>query len=382
VNDPTSSDVGDNEESAALSIGAILRNHRETAGLTVQDVAARLRLDIETIRILEASRFEELAASAYVRGYIRNYARLFGVEAEPLIRQFNTGASAPPAVRPYAESRPPTQASSSDSLVKAVTYAVIAILVLLLMIWWQTQFRDKSEPASEQQSGAPDATIMAPPKQPPQLAPTPRPEFSPDADLPASTEDLPPVPDPQAAPDGDSSENAGVTFLGSEAPANSAEQPGNVLLESPAPIIDSGAGVDGLPGDIPSSVATTFAINMQLEPNLPAGMLVIKTRAEAWVEVYDANEKQLHYNLVSPGRRLTLTGARPFRLRLGNSPEVVVQYQGTILDLTPFSTGGIARFHVGAEIGPTVSSTVAPSAARAARQPRASSVASSSAVND
>ena len=60
----------------AAGYGARLAAQRERAGLSVTDVAATLRLHPNQVRAIEQEDLTRLPALAYVRGFIRSYARV------------------------------------------------------------------------------------------------------------------------------------------------------------------------------------------------------------------------------------------------------------------------------------------------------------------
>ena len=117
--------------------GARLREAREAAGITVEKVATSLLLDSDTIRALEADAFDRLPAPTFVRGYLRGYARVVGLPAGPILEMYNRrGFEPPPLATGVSES---SQAHTSDTAVRVVTYAVAAVLVVLVALWWHSQ---------------------------------------------------------------------------------------------------------------------------------------------------------------------------------------------------------------------------------------------------
>src|SRR5580658_10982288 len=65
------------------SPGARLAVARKTAGMSTNEVAERLHLNLETLEGLESGRLESLGASVYARGHLKRYAELVHVpEAE------------------------------------------------------------------------------------------------------------------------------------------------------------------------------------------------------------------------------------------------------------------------------------------------------------
>ena len=117
--------------------GARLREAREAAGITVERVATSLLLDSDTIRALEADAFDRLPAPTFVRGYLRGYARVVGLPAGPILEMYNRrGFEPPPLATGVSES---SQAHTSDTAVRVVTYAVAVVLVVLVALWWHSQ---------------------------------------------------------------------------------------------------------------------------------------------------------------------------------------------------------------------------------------------------
>lgn len=67
------------------SVGAALSAVRLARGLSVEDVAGRLRLKVAQIEAIEADRFGLFPGHVFARGYVRSYARLLGVDEAPML---------------------------------------------------------------------------------------------------------------------------------------------------------------------------------------------------------------------------------------------------------------------------------------------------------
>ena len=65
--------------------GQRLRKAREGAGLTIDDVAARLHMPGRVVRSLEAEDWSRLGAPVFVRGQVRSYSRLLGLTTAPMM---------------------------------------------------------------------------------------------------------------------------------------------------------------------------------------------------------------------------------------------------------------------------------------------------------
>src|ERR1700688_4979804 len=61
--------------------GARLARARERLGLSVVQVAAKLRLDVRTVSALESGAYAEVGAAVFVRGFLKRYAELVGESA-------------------------------------------------------------------------------------------------------------------------------------------------------------------------------------------------------------------------------------------------------------------------------------------------------------
>lgn len=88
---------------APLSAGAQLRAAREAAQLTVDDVAQQLKLARRQVLAIENDEFAALPGPTFVRGFIRNYARLLRIDAAPLLEAGNLIA---PATAPIQQLAP------------------------------------------------------------------------------------------------------------------------------------------------------------------------------------------------------------------------------------------------------------------------------------
>lgn len=63
-----------------------LSQARQAQHLTTADVARRLKLSVWQVEALESGRYEQLPGPIFVRGFIRNYARLLKLDADELVR--------------------------------------------------------------------------------------------------------------------------------------------------------------------------------------------------------------------------------------------------------------------------------------------------------
>ena len=117
--------------------GAYLRKAREEAETSVDKVATALLLNASTVEALEADAYERLPAPTFVRGYLRGYARVLGIPSRPVLEMYDRQGFEPPPLS--TDVTEPTQAHTSDAVVRIVTYAVAVVLVVLVALWWHSQ---------------------------------------------------------------------------------------------------------------------------------------------------------------------------------------------------------------------------------------------------
>lgn len=77
--------MSDMERGRLLMPGERLRLGREALGLSEADIAARMHLSMSYIRALESDDYKRLPEGAFVRGYIKNYAKLVNLPADELV---------------------------------------------------------------------------------------------------------------------------------------------------------------------------------------------------------------------------------------------------------------------------------------------------------
>lgn len=87
-------------ESEARTAGLLLRAARAQAGLGLEQVAERLHLLPAVVSALEADDYACIRNATFVRGYLRNYSRLLGLDAEEVLRCHAARQAPPPRSEP------------------------------------------------------------------------------------------------------------------------------------------------------------------------------------------------------------------------------------------------------------------------------------------
>jgi cytoskeleton protein RodZ len=348
-------------------LGNTLRQAREARGISLEEVAARLRLAARVVRDIEAGAFEHLPAATYARGYLRAYANFVGIKAEPLLSAYDQYADQPPEINPYASS-PQPQVRATDLPMRVVTYVIAAAILGSAGIWlWQTQKLSSLESLSMPKWGAesgsttpvtvdtplqssvahadntaaPSASAVATPAAPPGLPTSTLANVNTGAALAPQTAEVQPTPVPTS----------------NEAPVPSDTAAAATVATSPSAsatsTVEAAVAANGMKavpaqGEIPYATSPATNVSDVAGATAPTGqhVLTFECAEDSWLEVYDSENKRLYYNIAKVGSRVAVQGLLPYHVKVGNSPAVMVNYEGHPLDMTAFTQGSVARFQV------------------------------------
>ena len=182
-----------NSEAQPFSVGAALHEARTRLGLSVADVANRLKFAPRQIEALEADDFAHLPEITFVRGFVRSYARLLQIDPAPLLAAL-PGAQAQPAPLPakvLAEVPFPSASSARRVNIIWLAAALIVAAAIGLFAWLHGNVPDAARaPQAAKQAvparlpasavpdlPAPEPAMTAPPPMAasavPQAAPSP-----------------------------------------------------------------------------------------------------------------------------------------------------------------------------------------------------------------
>lgn len=296
--------------------GSALREARDKAGLSVADVANTLKVTESTVEALEDERYEELPPQPYIRGYVRRYARLVGLDAGPLTAGFDI-VEADPVVHAVVPRSPWASFADFSRQSWGVVYGSIVLVFVILIggaLWWAWPGGNAEQAAPETEAAADPglgdsepafADDPLPAVDEPVVVSTPRVEPDPALDsalvLPATPE--PPAPLPLTA--------------GPSEPE---------VIDVDAVADGTATGEDGLA----QSDVITFVFE-----------------SECWVEVRDRDDDLVHGDLGRGGETVAVRGEAPFSILVGNAAVVDISFNGEPVALDSTAPGEVARLVVG-----------------------------------
>lgn len=292
----------------AQDFGALIRARREAKGLSVEEIAARIKLSARALRSIEEGVLDGLPHAVYARGFVRSYGASVGLSEEEL----NEGLSAifPSAMFDEANPQPGPIDRERNSKGKGGMDRLLAMCIVLVLLvlpigagWFVvTQYGDDimalikrtfsaSQPGAKTETSAPAVSAA--------VSGTERPgNITRQAQSPA----------PQAAATA-ARENPYVP------PAADAIAPASVASAAPAPQQNA---------TTPLNAAAAAVADL-----VPAGdkAVVVEANANCWVKATADGAE---------GRRVTVkageTSVFPFKktlvITLGNSGGVQLHYNG------------------------------------------------------
>ncbi len=269
--------------------GGVLSAERRRRGFSVADIASQLFLTEAQITALEADDYDQFPAAIFVTGYIRNYARLLDLPADPLVELFNAqNRQSVPKLDRVNRTASTVSKSNMPPLDPRFIGGAVAVIVLILLLWWGMS-------SDEEATVVIDDTAMV------------------DSD----SAIVPPLP----------AKDPFVTPIEPIAP--------EVTTPAPKTITPATVGKEAADDVEAESVLETAT---EIEPEFSA---------ESWVEITDANGRRVMFGLGKPGQTRALSGSAPFNILLGNSPAVTMTYNGEPFDQSRLARGKVARFTLG-----------------------------------
>ncbi len=272
----------------AKSPGRALSEAREARNLSLAEVAQQLKLSASQVAALEADAYDRLPGPVFVRGFVRNYARLMELDADELVESVglpHETVQARAAV-PFSRDIPfPEQRKT-----RWMPYAIALLVLAGTVVGFELFF------------SMPDAVMVS--------------TVSPN------------VPPARVAPPAMPSTPAKAVTV--ESPSQSAPLPQNEVVAAP------------LFGAVIVQVSEPTPAPAQKKTGIAELHFVFET--PSWIEVRDSNDRILFSQLNPAGTEQHVQGRAPLSLVVGNAQGVRLTYNGQAFDLAPHTRVQVARF--------------------------------------
>lgn len=155
--------------SELAAFGEDLRKEREIRGISLKEIADATKISKRFLEALERNDHKTLPAPVFTRGFVREYARYVGLNAEELVNRYNFAAAnddrieKPPTVAKYPEQlprditpKPPAKRGipAFSSWNGNAIFALVIVIALGAVAYWAVQNK-----RGAQEAEIPDAPI-------------------------------------------------------------------------------------------------------------------------------------------------------------------------------------------------------------------------------
>lgn len=121
------------QQAAAISLGTQLRTGREARGLSMGEVADRLKLSLKQLAAIEDGDFSRLPGAPFARGFVRSYARFLELDDDSVLARLDACV---PLNRPQARAEAvPLPAAAPRSLALPASLGLLLLLGAAWLLW-------------------------------------------------------------------------------------------------------------------------------------------------------------------------------------------------------------------------------------------------------
>ncbi len=290
--------------SGAGAAGAVLLSERRRQGLSLGDISRQLKLSVRQIEALERDDYSAYKGPVFIHGFLRNYAKLLGLDPEPLIRA--TDLMLNPPIVPAATPREPEQLQPVRADKQKRIWWPVAGVVLLVGIALSVYFGGRRAPDAAR--GTPTIAASEAPASVPKIAT----ETKTGAGLKVRSEPKP----------------------GVESAAKLAAKPETKIetKTKPKPMTESVERRLALEQGAAVAAESTgrVTVRMIFEQN-------------SWVEIKDRAGNTIFGQLNPAGSRRSVTGEAPLTVVVGNAAGVRLFQGEKSVDLGPHTRVDVAR---------------------------------------
>ena len=338
------------------SLGAKLREAREHLGFSVEDVAAQIKFAPRQIEALEADDFKHLPEPAFLRGFVRSYAKILNLDAQPLLAALPQEKTAAPELTPASVNvpYPVDNTSQIQNLVLLGAALLLAVIAVGFSVWHFTtplrqttgaklespaplpvQKQVVSEPLDQEQS-------VAAPSGP---AETKRQSSAAVEEKPQSTAAVEPKRKPSPTVE-EKPQSTAVAEPKRQSTVTAAQSP---VRATKTKAVATAAQSSVQPAKTRAAQATPKTqadesgnIN---DTEGPTTMLRLVFDEESWAEITDKDGKTISSQINPRGSELNVRGHLPMSLVIGHAATTHLYKDGEPVDLTRYihSSSEVAR---------------------------------------
>ncbi|UQV22186.1 cytoskeleton protein RodZ [Vibrio sp. J383] len=292
----------------AIEAGTLLKNKRESLGLTQKQISDRLKLRVTLIQQIEENQFESDQVATFMRGYIRSYAKYVNLDEKVVLNALHHSGDAQHQEQEMLSFSRKTKTEKHNSRIMLLTWSIFAVIVGISSLWWwQNQQQDTLSQSLANTESSEELVV----------------EESLDPEL-TSLEVIEAEQNTETSP---VTENSDELTEMSSAEGSVTLDPVEVLEEAPEA----------------ADVASVTAEPETVAPEAVVNELVMQFSADCWIQVKDASGKTLSTGIKKAGQTLNLSGTAPYKVILGAPEGVSMTFASEPVDLSGYTSGKVAR---------------------------------------
>jgi cytoskeleton protein RodZ len=359
-----------------MTVGLRLQRARLEKNLSQLQVAEKLFLTTQIIEHLDDGAYHLIQKRAFIRGYIRAYARVVGLDGGALVAAYDAevGTEEPSSQEPTILMNAEDPSLTKNPVFRAGALGLAALVVVIIFVWAIMSGESDHPPPPSARLAAAGASASAAQSSPnPELAPVERVGDDSRAvgrnEAPSKLNALDSSPEDSIADASkDDALDAGARSLNSESLVSAASDNARSAIETPsqpqsqamtnASQSRAEAASEERPLEISAEAAPLrSALGATESDQMPqvfravtdsgrfiqvivdgADAVQITTEESCWVEVADAEGRLLYGDLNQAGDELEVIGTAPFQVLLGKASASTLRFNGQVIDLEPHTT--------------------------------------------
>lgn len=309
----------ENIEQHMPSASEMLVVAREQSGLSQKEVADQLYMTVAFIRYIDEGAFDKIQKPAFIKGYLRSYARLVRANGDEVVSRYDSVLQAAVQnvkIRDVTEETVGS-ANFTGPVLQTGLIGLLGVAVVVGIVWWIA-------PNSEDE----DVVVS-------------QPESNPVVDDSGSSEqvDFEFVFQDKEITGPDGNEDEAIENASEEAFSGITEA--NAYDQAPA---------DDTSDSDPAVDSALSATKVSIERNSDGGINYITLDAggfdeieitfsgECWLEIEDGDGVSIYADLNKSGDVLRVYGAAPFSMLLGRAAAVAMLFNGEEVDLAEYTS--------------------------------------------
>ncbi len=143
---------------AQRSLGVWLRSQREARGVSLRDIADSSKISLRYLEALEQDRLDVLPAPVFAKGFLREYARVVGLDPDEAVNLYLIARS---EAEPDAEEEVPSNSSRRSSAPSTLGYGLLLALAVVAFVGLAALLSYYAEQRRTSRRAAPAAELVA-----------------------------------------------------------------------------------------------------------------------------------------------------------------------------------------------------------------------------